>query len=110
MNYEVRLTLAADNDLRDIFEYIAFDLQSVQNAVGQLGRLEQGIASLNQMPERFRAYEKEPWHNRNLRVMPVDNYLVFYVPDQEKQIVTILRVMYSGRDIDRQLSDGIDDE
>ena len=104
MNYEVRLTTQAENDLRGIFEYIAFDLQSVQNAAGQLDRLEQSIASLDQMPERFRVYENEPWRSRNLRIMPVDNYLVFYIPDHEEQIVHIMRVMYGGRDVDRQLN------
>ena len=104
MNYEVRLTTQAESDLRGIFEYIAFDLQSVQNAAGQLDRLEQGIASLDQMPERFRVYGKEPWSSRNLRIMPVDNYLVFYIPNHEEQIVHVMRVMYGGRDVDRQLN------
>lgn len=104
MNYEVRLTTQAENDLCGIFEYIAFDLQSVQNAAGQLDRLEQSIASLDQMPERFRVYENEPWRSRNLRIMPVDNYLVFYIPNHEEQIVHIMRVMYGGRDVDRQLN------
>lgn len=104
MNYEVRLTTQAENDLRGIFEYIAFDLQSVQNAAGQLDRLKQSIASLDQMPERFRVYENEPWRSRNLRIMPVDNYLVFYIPNHEEQIVHIMRVMYGGRDVDRQLN------
>lgn len=60
MNYKVQLTETAENDLRGIFEYIAFDLQSIQNAAGQLDRLEQSIISLNHMPERFRVYEKSP--------------------------------------------------
>lgn len=103
MTYEVRLTPEVKSDLRSIFEYIAFDLQSVQNAAGQLDRLERGIASLDQMPERFPAYEKEPWKSRNLRRMPVDHYLVYYIPDHKSKTVTVLRVMYSGRDTDRQL-------
>ena len=103
MNYEVRLTTEAENDLRGIFEYIAFELQSPQNAAGQLDRLEQSIMSLDQMPERFRVYEKEPWHSRDLRIMPVDNYLVFYIPNHEEQTVKIMRVIYGGRDIDKQL-------
>lgn len=104
MNYEVRLTAEAENDLRGIFEYIAFDLQSVQNAAGQFDRLEQGIASLDQMPERFRRYEKEPWSGRNLRIMPVNNYLIFYIPDHKEQVVNVMRVMYGGRDVSRQLN------
>ncbi len=110
MNYEVRMTRTADNDLRGIFEYIAFDLQSVQNAVAQLDRLEKGIASLDQMPERFRVYERDPWYSRNLHIMPVDNFLIFYISDRERRIVTILRVMYGGRDVDRQLRESIEDE
>lgn len=103
MNYKVQLTETAENDLRGIFEYIAFDLQSIQNAAGQLDRLEQSIISLNHMPERFRVYEKEPWSSRNLRIMPVDNYLVFYIPDHQKQVVNVMRIMYSGRNVEKQL-------
>ncbi len=55
------------------------------------------------MPERFRVYDKEPWRSRNLRMMPVDHYLVFYIPNRDEEAVTIVRVMYGGRDIDRQL-------
>lgn len=49
MSYEVRLTPETKADLRSIFEYIEYNLQSVQNAVGQLDRLEQGISQLNKM-------------------------------------------------------------
>lgn len=37
MNYEIRFTPDAKNDLRGIFEYIAYDLQSVQNASDSFG-------------------------------------------------------------------------
>ena len=104
MIYEVEVSEQADSDLRGIFEYIAFELQSPKNASGQLDRLEKQILSLNTMPERYRRYEKEPWKSRGLRVLPVDNYVVLYIPDCDKKVVTILRVMYAGRDIDNQLN------
>ena len=103
MSYEIRMTPQAQDDLRGIFEYIAFTLQSPQNAAGQLDRLEESIDSLEQMPERFRVYDKEPWRSRNLRIMPVDHYLVFYIPNREEETVTVIRLIYGGRDIDRQL-------
>lgn len=40
---------------------------------------------------------------RNMRIMPVRNYLVFYVLTHNDLIVTVMRIMYGGRDIDRQL-------
>ena len=104
MIYEVELSEQADSDLRGIFEYIAFELQSPQNASGQLDRLEEQILSLDTMPERYRKYEKEPWKSRGFRVLPVDNYVVLYIPDSDKKVVTILRVMYVGRDIYNQLN------
>ena len=104
MIYELKVSEQADSDLREIFEYIAFELHSPQNASGQLDRLEEQILSLDTMPERNRKYEKEPWKSRGLRVLPVDNYVVFYISDSDKKVVTILRVMYAGRDIDNQLN------
>ena len=103
MIYEVTTTEQAESDLRGVFEYIAFELLSPENAKGQLERLEEHIMGLEILPEKFRAYEKEPWKNRGLRVMPVDNYLVFYIPDDETETVTVIRVLYNGRDVDNQL-------
>lgn len=105
MIYEVITTDQADADLRGIYEYIAFELLSPDNAARQLGRLEEHIVGLEEFPEKFRYYEKEPWHSRGLRVMPVDNYLVFYIPDNDAGIVTVIRVMYAGRDVDSQLKE-----
>ena len=104
MIYEVEVSKQADSDLRGIFEYIAFELQSPENASGQLDRLEEQILNLDTMPERYRKYEKEPWKSRGLHVLPVDNYVVLYISDSNKKVVTILRVMYAGRDIDNQLN------
>lgn len=103
MIYQVTTTDQADADLRRVYEHIAFELLSPDNAAGQLDRLEECIIGLETFPEKFRAYEKEPWHSRGLRVMPVDNYLVFYIPDKEAGLVTVIRVMYAGRDVDDQL-------
>ena len=103
MSYQVTLTPEAKHDLREIYRYIAVELQSEKNANGQLDRLEENILKLDEMPERFRIYDREPWRSRNLRVMPVDHYLVFYIPDHQSQIVTVVRVMYGGRDIEAQL-------
>lgn len=103
MKHEVRLTQTAQADLGDIFRYIAFDLQSPQTASEQLDRLENAVESLDEMPERYRLYDQQPWSSHNVRIMPVDHYLVFYVPNHDDATVTVLRVLYGGRDIAGQL-------
>lgn len=104
MIFQINITQQAEDDLRNVFEYIAYELQSVQNAAAQLGRLEKAIFSLDHMPMRYRIYEKEPWHSRGLRVLTVDNYLVFYIPYPDTLNVEIIRVMYGGREVDTQLN------
>lgn len=68
-----------------------------------MDRIEKGILGLSEMPEQFRVFEKQPWYNIGLRQMPVDNFIVFYIPNVEDEMVTVIRVMYGGRDIDKQL-------
>jgi len=101
--YEIKISAQAERDLRRIYEYIAFELQSPINAASQLNRLEEGIMGLEHMPEWFRAYQREPWNSRGLRIMPVDNFVVLYIVDKEKQVVSIIRIMYGGRNVEEQL-------
>ena len=103
MKYKIEISEQADKDLRNIYEYIAFELQAPENASGQIDRLEKHILSLDSMPEKYRIYDKEPWKSRGLHILPVDNYVVLYIPDTDTKVVTILRIMYSGRDMDKQL-------
>lgn len=77
MIFTVDTSIQAEEDLREIFEYIAFNLLSPENAAKQLERLESQILSLDKMPERFPRYGKEPWYSRGLRFVEVDNYIVF---------------------------------
>lgn len=59
---------------------------------------------MENFPEKFQRYEKEPWYSRGLRVIPVDNYLIFYILDKEAGIASVIRVMYGGRNVDDQLN------
>ena len=61
MIFTVDTSIQAEEDLREIFEYIAFNLLSPENAAKQLERLESQILSLDEMPEPFPRYGKEPW-------------------------------------------------
>ena len=103
MKYKIVLTEQADTDLRGIYEYITFTLLEPRIAVRQLKRIEKAIQSLGEMPNRFRVFEKEPWHSRGLHQMPVANFIVFYILKTEDKTVIIIRVMYGGRNIDEQL-------
>lgn len=105
MSWGIVYTAGAKRDLRGSYEYIAHDLLAPEAASGQTQRIMKKIRALDEMPMRFRLYGEEPWHSAGLRFFPVDNYFVFYLPDETKSTVSIVRIMYGGRDIRRQLSE-----
>ena len=103
MTYQVEITKQAKSDLRDIYEYITFTLLSPENASKLMSSLEKKILSLENFPKRYKLYHDKLWHDQELRAIPVNNFLIFYIFDNHNQIVTILRIMYSGRDIPHEL-------
>jgi len=105
MIYHVKIAEQALLDMRKIYKYIANELIEPVIAEKQYSRIETAVYSLDRMPERFRQYKKEPWRSRNLRVMPVDNYIVFYTVDNENRLVTVIRIMYSRRNTEKELDD-----
>lgn len=107
MIFNVVYSSEARQDLKDVYEYIAHELLKPDIAASQTNRIMKASRSLEQMPMRHRLYEEEPWHSQGLRFLPVDNYLIFYLPDVTNNIVTIIRIMYGGRDIKKQLEDTV---
>jgi len=104
MIWKVYYTVDADQDLQDIYDYIADILLEPATAVKQTTRIMDATDTLENMPFRYRLYDREPWRTKGLRVMPVDNYLVFYLPDESRNTVAVIRIMYGGRDVDKRLN------
>ena len=108
MIYDVKITRQARLDLKTIYEYIANVLLEPVTAEKQYTRIENAVYSLDHMPERHRRYDKEPWRSRNLRVKPIDNFVLFYIVDNQNHTVTVMRIMYGGRNIEKELDDMVD--
>lgn len=75
MNWEIEFTDQAKQDLRDILDYITYELQEPKVAVNLVRQITKEILSLEQMPMRYRLYDEEPWQSQGLRCFPVKNYL-----------------------------------
>lgn len=108
MSWTVQYSNRAREDLREIYEYIAYTLLVPETASRQTARVMKEIRSLEEMPMRYRLYDDEPWRSQGLRFFPVNNYLVFYITNETERSVTVVRIMYGGRDISRQLSETLE--
>ena len=103
MNYKIFYTGKAQNDLEEIYEYIAFSLQEPLIAGRLLNAIIAAVRTLDTFPLRCSQYEHEPWRSRGLRKLTVKKYIVFYTVDEEKKIVTVIRIMYGARDLEKHL-------
>lgn len=99
MSYSVTISIEAEKDLREIFEYIYFKLQSPQSAELQLNRIVKAIKSLDEMPYRFKKYNCDFCKTTELRMITIDNYCVFFIPRENDKTVTIIRVVYGARNL-----------
>lgn len=106
MNWDIEIADAAYEDMRNIFYYIANELQSPDDARNVIRRILAEITTLNEMPNRFRSYPREPLSSKGVRVMDVGNYCVYYIA--KDGVVSVGRVLYFRRDSDAVLSAGWD--
>ena len=105
MSFTVVFTDRAKTDLRNIYTYIAFTLQSRLNADRQLARIEKEIMSLSEIPERYKRVPLDLGATDNVRMVSVDHYCVIYRVGKEPDTVQILRILYGGRDFQSALEE-----
>ena len=98
--FKVSYSPAAQEDIRAIYTYIAFELEAEQAARGQVNRILDAVRKLDTMPERHETLDWEPWSSMEMRRLPVDNYIVFYLVDKDDKAVVVIRVFYGGRNIE----------
>lgn len=104
MKWNIEIADAAYEDLRNIFFYIANELQAADDARNVIRRILAAIATLDEMPNRFRAYPREPLSSQGVRVMDVGSYCVYFVAKEGS--VSVGRVLYFRRDSDAVFSAG----
>lgn len=56
---------------------------------------------------RHKLCDYRVWKEKGMRVLPFENYLIFYIVDEINRTVKIYRIIYSKRDIKKQLNDEI---
>lgn len=79
MEYKVKLTDNAIDQLQETVDYISRELLVPETAKRWLSRMRTEIAKLECMPERIPLTEEEPWHSYAIHKMVVDNLAVLAI-------------------------------
>lgn len=101
--WRILLTPEFKQEIREIHSYIANTLLVPKTAIKQVGRILDAVELLKEMPMRNPLYEKAPWKDRGLRKLVVDNFVTFYLPNENKNEVVVMHVFYGGRNIEEML-------
>ncbi len=98
-DYKIIYSSESLADLVDIYNYISFDLLSPEIAVEHNLKIRNKIKTLKLMPERYQLVDWEPWRSIKMRSFPIDNFIVFYLVNDETKTVGVVRIFYAGRNI-----------
>ena len=55
--------------------------------------------SLDALPGRHPVVDWEPWQSMGMHRFTVEDFLLFYLIDQSTRTVTLVRIVYGGRDL-----------
>ena len=99
MNFEVLYTARARQDLRNIYEYIAYDLLVPETAARQAQRIMKEIGALNEMSMRYRLYDDEPWHSQGVRFFRGGQLSCVLSADEEPNTQSTLSVSFTAEGI-----------
>lgn len=99
--YELKYLPLAQKDLKEIIGYIANSLKTPQAAMDLLHILDRSIRRLQQFPYSCKRYQSEEPLEADYRILPVKNYLVFYVVTEHD--VEIRRIIYAKMDPENQI-------
>lgn len=100
-SYVIEYLPTAYNDLIEISEYIAKTLKNPEAAIRLANKFDKAVKRLINQPYN------NPLYFPSIPVRPlageyrkqiVDNYIMFYQVDENREIITIARVIYKRRD------------
>ena len=98
MSYRIHITASAERDLNEAADYIEFTLLNPQAADSLLDKAEEEINALAFMPEKFKTVDDPILASWGIRMITVNNYLVFYIVDHKTETVHVIRFLYGKRD------------
>ncbi len=96
--YEIKIVEAAEQDLNQIFGYIADVLHEPEAAARLLLSFQEAIGTLQQLPFRQRLLKEKPYTALGVRRLFVGNYIIFYSALESNSTVHILRVLSKRRE------------
>ena len=101
--YNYVLTESAEADVDEAFDYIADELVNPDAASAFADELEEKLEEICKTPKAGRPVHNPYLKRDDVRRVLVKNYIAYYLINEEKANIVVLRVVYNRRDQDKIL-------
>jgi addiction module RelE/StbE family toxin len=98
MKFKITYTNLAESDLERASDYISQELHNKTAAKKLILAARESARSLSEMPTRHPVVSGDFLAEREIRSIPVKNYMMFYTMHEETKTVSIVRFLYGKRD------------
>ena len=100
--YEVKVTKQAIEQMKEIAEYITWEILAPDAANKLLDEMENTISSLAEMPNRMSLVDEEPWRSEGIRKVIVKNFLIYFWTDDENRTITEIEGIVRKKSINQK--------
>ncbi|MDD6491273.1 MAG: type II toxin-antitoxin system RelE/ParE family toxin [Firmicutes bacterium] len=97
--YKVKINPRAIHELDGIYQYIASEKFSPDNAKGQIDRIKKAILNLDTFPQSHQERNEGRYAGKSYRQLLIDNYIVIFRIDETNKIVYVVTIQYQGRNL-----------
>lgn len=94
--YSLKFTTKAEEDLDELYKYISGNPFAPEAANNLMDKFENKILRLKDFPYSCSLVLDETLKQRGYRKLIIDNYIVFYLVNDERQQVIIMRILYGA--------------
>ncbi|WP_404451042.1 type II toxin-antitoxin system RelE/ParE family toxin [Virgibacillus necropolis] len=101
--FTVKMTQKANSDLERIYIYVMEESTSINYADHILDRIEKNIMRLQDFPYSANFVKDEVLKQKGYRKLIVDNYIIFFLTQNDKKKVTIMRILYVRQNYQKYL-------
>ena len=97
--YKVKINPRAIRELDSIYEYIANEKLSPENAKSQVDRIKKAILNLDVFPQSHQERNEGRYAEKGYRQLLIDNYIAIFRIDEVEKIVYVITIQYQGRNL-----------
>lgn len=95
--YNITWSPKAYRDLENIYTYIKYYLKEKSTADNVVKKILNSISNLSYFPEKYLRIENIGTIGRNIRKMPVSNYIIIYEINNTSRQIFILHIFHNSQ-------------